>query len=102
MLGPVDKSAIEAVTHAVRARLRALVQARNFMVFLHDVAMAWLAFVAAFYLRLGDRAFEMYPGLLTMAAAFAAVAAEESVLSLRCRLCSWTQANIWNSWRSRP
>ena len=48
---------------------------RTLAVFSHDVVMAYLAFVGAFYLRLGARGFEARPEIFQMAAAFALVAA---------------------------
>ncbi|TAL04678.1 MAG: polysaccharide biosynthesis protein [Rhodospirillaceae bacterium] len=69
-------SAVETARVAIRARVRVLFQARNLAVFVHDVAVAAAAFVLAFYLRLGDRAFALrLDDIFIMAAAFAAVAA---------------------------
>jgi O-antigen biosynthesis protein WbqV len=54
---------------------RNLLRRRNIAVFTHDVAMAYVAFVGAFYLRIGPRMVEAEPRVFKMAAAFAAVAA---------------------------
>ena len=60
---------------ATAARLRALLQVRNVAVLVHDTAMAYAAFVAAFYIRLGDAAFADRYDVFTMAAVFACTAA---------------------------
>jgi len=67
---------LETTTAAVSARVRSLFQKRNFAVFAHDVAMAALAFIVAFYLRLGAGAFDqLRHDIVIMALVFAAVAA---------------------------
>lgn len=62
-------------TAAVSARLRSLLQARNFAVFVHDVVMAGAAFMLAFYFRLGEKALDWRHDIIVMALAFSAVAA---------------------------
>src|SRR5256885_1213263 len=74
MLKPTP-TPLAAAQAAVAARLRALLQTRNFAVFVHDVVMAGAAFVLAFYLRLGDRALDWRHDILIMALAFSAVRA---------------------------
>jgi O-antigen biosynthesis protein WbqV len=53
---------------------RRFLQPRNLMVYGHDVVMAFAAFLAAFFLRLGDESLRR-PEVFQMAAVFAAVAA---------------------------
>ncbi len=54
---------------------RRFLQPRNLLVYGHDVVMAFAAFVAAFFLRLGPDFLEGRSDVLAMAATFAAVAA---------------------------
>jgi O-antigen biosynthesis protein WbqV len=75
MTKPPPPTALSLGKAAVIARLRSLFQARNFIVFLHDVFMAGAAFAFAFYLRLGDRALDWRHDIFIMALAFAGVAA---------------------------
>lgn len=53
---------------------RRFLQPRNLLVYGHDVVMAFAAFLAAFFLRLGNESLQR-PEVLQMAAVFAAVAA---------------------------
>ena len=74
------------LTAAIKARMiatfpRNLFRPRNLAVFSHDVAMAFLAFVGAFYLRLGPRMLETEPDPFVMALAFAGVAALVSLFT---------------------
>ena len=54
---------------------RRFLQPRNLLVYGHDVAMAFAAFLAAFFLRLGPDFLSDRPDVVQMAATFAAVAA---------------------------
>jgi FlaA1/EpsC-like NDP-sugar epimerase len=47
---------------------------RNLLVFLHDTAMTFFAVLAAFYLRLGDAAFDQVETILQLAAVYAGTA----------------------------
>ena len=60
---------------AVGLAPRNLFRRRNLAVFGHDVVMAYVAFVGAFYLRLGANMLTAEPRVFKMAAAFAGVAA---------------------------
>ncbi|NDF37714.1 MAG: hypothetical protein EB140_02115 [Proteobacteria bacterium] len=55
--------------------LRRVLQPRNLLVYVHDVAMAFAAFVAAFFLRLGPDFLQDRPDVIESALTFAAVAA---------------------------
>jgi FlaA1/EpsC-like NDP-sugar epimerase len=55
--------------------IRTFLQPRNLLVYGHDVAMAYIAFLGAFFLRLGPSFLDERPEALYMAAVFAAVAA---------------------------
>jgi FlaA1/EpsC-like NDP-sugar epimerase len=55
--------------------IRTLFQSRNLLAYGHDVAMAYVAFVGAFFLRLGPGFLDERPEVLYMAAVFATVAA---------------------------
>ena len=50
-------------------------QPRNLLVYGHDVTMAYLAFVGAFFLRLGPGLLNERPEVLYMAVVFSTVAA---------------------------
>ncbi len=55
--------------------LHRLQQPRNLVVYAHDTAMAFVAFLTAFFLRLGPDFLDSRPDIIQMAATFAAVAA---------------------------